>query len=509
MVARHLIPAGRVRRLAVLPAAALLLAGSIGPVAGAPGSKGGGGGAGGSGPTFTTFSLAATPPQAVGTTCPGATPAAEARCTNNASEPMIRAGLDGTFWAASENGVTSGTIAWKSTDGGRHYASLAGPNDASQTQDSGFAPGGGDTDVAVATARNPSGNFNVYVASLTLANISVSTSTDNGASWALNPVSASVPGDDREWIAADGASKVCLSYHDIYANYWVNCSADAGATFGTPASAFDADHLWMGDNNSSGNLAIDPASHAIYQTFSGPSNVLDTTGCGGFACLNTVYMAVSTDGGQSFTDRVVYVNPDKTVAYGAQFTQVSVDAAGNVYSVFSDHHNVYYAWSADHGVHWTAPRQVNKAPSATAIMPWSVAGAAGKVDIVWYGTSYYDGVNPPDSYPATAAWYVYFAQSLNATSSKASFSQAAATPIIHYGGVCLSGIACTGNRDLYDDFGVAVNPLTGLASIVYSDDQYRSDALNVSAASCSPANTNTSSCDHTAISTQLTGKGIN
>jgi hypothetical protein len=469
----------------------------------------GGGGAGGSTTAFTTFGLAATPPQAVGSVCPGATPAALAKCSNRAAEPMIRAGANGTFWAASENGVTSGTIAWKSTDSGRHYATLPGPNDASQTQDQGVAPGGGDVDIAVATARNASGNYNVYLSSLTLANVSVSTSTDNGGSWSLNPVSAAVPGDDREWIAADGASKVCLSYHDLYANYWINCSTDAGATFTQLASAFDANHLWMGDNNSSGNLAIDPASHAIYQTFSGPSNVADTTGCGGFSCLNTVYVAVSTNGGQSFTDQVVYTNPDKNVAYGAQFTQVSVDAAGNVYSVFTDHHNVYYSWSSDHGSHWSAPRQVNKAPSNTAIMPWSVAGAAGKIDIVWYGTSYYDGVNPPDSYPDSAAWYVYFAQSVNATSARASFSQQAATPIIHYGGACLSGVTCTGNRDLYDDFGVAINPLTGLASIVYSDDQYRNDATNTPDAGCTAADNNTGSCDHTSIATQVSGKGIN
>jgi len=47
-------------------------------------------------------------------------------------------------------------------------------------------------------------------------------------------------------------------------------------------------------------------------------------------------------------------------------------------------------------------------------------------------------------------------------------------------------VGCTGNRDLYDDFGVAVNPTTGLASIVYSDDQ--------------PGNTG--AADHTAVATQ-------
>ena len=501
-------PFGSARlRAAALPAAVVLLAASIAPVV-ARGTGAGGGGGGG--PTFATFSLAATPPQTVGTTCPAATPSAQLACTNVASEPMIRAGLDGTFWAASENGVTSGTIAWKSTDAGRHYATLPGPNDASGTQDQGFAPGGGDVDIAVAPVRNAAGTYNVYVSSLTLANISVSTSANNGASWTLNPVGAAVPGDDREWIAADGASKVCVSYHDVPENLWVNCSTDAGATFTQLASAFDSAHAaFLIDNNSSGNLQIDPKSHVIYQTFSGASNLADTVGCGGFTCLDTVYMAVSTDGGQSFTDHVVYTNPDHNVAYGSQFTQVSIDAAGNVYSVFSDGHNVFYAWSGNHGTTWSAPRQVNKAPSNTAIMPWSVAGAAGKIDIAWYGTSYSDPASTADSFPDTATWSVYFAQSLNATSAKASFSQVAATPVIHLGGVCLSGIACTGNRDLYDDFGIAANPLTGLASIVYSDDQYRSDATNTSNAGCTAAGNNTSSCDHTAIATQLSGKGIN
>jgi hypothetical protein len=490
--------------LAILGAAAVLAA-AVAPGVIAAGGRGGGGGGGGSTTTFATFSLAGTPPAPVGTVCPGA----GALCVNGAAEPAIRATLGGAFYASSENGVTSGTIAWKSTDGGRHYQSLPGPNDASQTQESGFAPGGGDTDVAVAPVKNGSGNYNVYVSSLTLASVSVSTSTNNGASWTLNALGADVIGDDREWIAADGASKVCLSYHDAAANMWVNCSNDAGASFTQIADAFDTAHAFLIDSNSSGNLAIDPRSHVIYQTFSGPSSAADTVACGGFTCLNVVYMAVSTDGGASFTDRVVYTNPDNTVAYGSQFTNVSIDAAGNVYSVFTDGNDTFYAWSSDQGSDWSAPVKVNQGPSATAIMPWAVAGAAGKLDIVWYGTSFDDGVTTPDSYPDSAAWYVYFAQNLNATGRKVAFTQVAATPIIHFGGVCLSGIACTGNRDLYDDFGVAVNPLTGLASIVYSDDQYRNDANNVSRSGCTAADNNTGSCDHTAIATQLTGKGLN
>src|SRR5260221_383577 len=94
---------------------------------------------------------------------------------------------------------------------------------------------------------------------------------------------------------------------------------------------------------------------------------------------------------------VVGEGPNTQVSYNHNFTNVSIDKAGNVYSVFSDNHNIYYSFSTNQGTSWTGPFQVNKPPSATAIYPWSVANGAGHLDIVWYGTSYYDGVNPPDN----------------------------------------------------------------------------------------------------------------
>jgi hypothetical protein len=106
-----------------------------------------------------------------------------------------------------------------------------------------FGPGGGDTDLATATGKNSQGNYNVYVESLSLADVTVSTSTNNGKSWSLDITSASVPGDDRPWIAADGASKVCISYHDIATfNIDVNCSTDSGATFTQVGDAIDTAH---------------------------------------------------------------------------------------------------------------------------------------------------------------------------------------------------------------------------------------------------------------------------
>ncbi len=449
---------------------------------------------------FTNYELGSTP----GTTCPNAL----ANCYNFAAEPAIRADNSGNFYASSENGLTGGTVAWKSTDAGLHYITLQSPNSASAGSMQ-FSPAGGDTDLAVASLLNGNGFYNVYVASLALTNVYVSTSSDGGSTWLLNPTGASVPGDDRPWIAAEGTGKVCVSYHSITAtnDIFVTCSTDAGTTFAQTGNAFDPNHLWLASfQNEIGNLAIDPNSHNIYQSLSGIASASETT------CLNcslhAVWLAVSTDGGLTFTDHAVYVNPDTSVFYGHQFVNVSIDQAGNIYVIFSDDHNLYYSFSTDHGTTWSAPSQINQTPSSTAIMPWSVAGAAGKLDVVWYGTSYYHAGTSPDNYPSSAAWYVFFAQNLQATTPGSQFSQTTATPIVHYGGVCESGVTCSGNRDLYDDFGVAASPTTGLASIIYSDDQYSNTPTQPAGPGCTSSRSNTSYCDSTNIATQTSGTGI-
>src|SRR6266699_2942342 len=286
---------------------------------------------------FTNFELGDfNPPGAPGTVCPQSTESQA--CTNYAAEPAIRADPAGNFYASSEHGLGGGTDAWRSSDGGQHYVTLVSPNAVSQSNNTGFAPGGGDTDLAVAPVKNSAGNYNVYVASLNLANVDVSTSTNKGNTWALNPTSATIPGDDREWIAADQASKVCISYHDIATfNIDVNCSFDAGTTFTQLGEAFDTNHAWLAENNMIGNLVIDPATHIVYQTFSGIANANEVACSQAGTCgYHVVWVAVSTDGGKTFTDNMVYDNPNTTVSYGHQFVNLSIDKAGNLYSVYSN-----------------------------------------------------------------------------------------------------------------------------------------------------------------------------
>jgi hypothetical protein len=467
----------------------------------------------------------------VGTSCPGA---GASKCWNIAAEPAIRADGAGNFYATSENGLGTGTEAWKSTDGGRHYVTLPSPDATSQTNTTGFAPGGGDTDLAVGDDANKAGVYPVHVATLSLLNVDVANSQDGGQTFTLDPKAATISGDDREWIAADdshqsplglpleGGDKVCISYHDVETyNINVDCSYDGGTTFTQHAvpGAIDTSHAFLIDNNEIGNLAIardtyegdgTNGNHNIYQVFSGPQDLAGTTACGtAGTCYNAVWIAVSKDGGQTFTDHLVHAASNINTSYGHQFVNVSVDRKGNIYVVYTDDHNMYYSYSRNQGTTWHGPYRINVSPANTAIFPWSVAGDAGKIDVVYYGTSYYKSGTPPDSYPNSAAWHVYMAQNTNVFGDPTGFVQQAASPINHYGGVCEGGVSCTGNRDLYDDFGVAASPITGLASIVYSDDQYRSNnANNPNSPSCTAATTNTGSCDHTAFATQLSGPGL-
>ncbi|HTD19651.1 MAG TPA: hypothetical protein VK667_08990, partial [Ktedonobacteraceae bacterium] len=299
---------------------------------------------------------------------------------------------------------------------------------------------------------------------------------------------------------------------------FVDCSLDGGTTFTTLANAFDLGHVafFAGYNNVIGNLAIDPHNHFIYQVFSSINNdPLELAGCNISCHVHVVWIAVSIDGGMTFADYPVYNNPNNSVDYGHQFINVSVDKAGNIYVVYDDDHNMFYSFSTNFGRSFSGPFQVNKTPSNTAIFPWSSAGNAGQLDIVWYGTSFYNGVDHPDTYPDTAGWYVYFAQNLNALTPNSPFTQVAVSGIIHYGGVCEAGVTCSGNRDLLDDFGVAASPTSGKAAIIYTSDQYLNTAAEPATRRtsgsyvCTPALTNTVDCSHTDIAIQTGGSTVN
>jgi hypothetical protein len=273
-------------------------------------------------------------------------------------------------------------------------------------------------------------------------------------------------------------------------------------------------------DNEIGNIAVDPATGNVYQVFAGcPPSPTQIVTCSAF---NTAYMAVgvptTVNGGTTltFTDDVIYQSPSTATGFDNNFPAVAVDKAGNVYATWSDDQNVFLAYSTDHGQKWSAPKKVNHGTAtATAIYPWITAGNAGEVDVVYYATpagANYQTCGQTGTYNCdNEPWSVFFSQNLRVLKN-GTWTQATVTPVVHYGGVCQGGISCTSNgndnRDLFDDFGVAASPATGLASITYSDDQYADNTGTPNSGECTAAQNNTSTCDHTDYATQTSGSGI-
>ena len=95
------------------------------------------------------------------------------------------------------------------------------------------------------------------------ASITVSTSSDGGTTWSKNVTSATIPGDDREWIAADQATKVCVSYHDIATDARVQQALQDG--YGPAPAGVALVDLWVGGlaESGSGSTFIGPTFKAI------------------------------------------------------------------------------------------------------------------------------------------------------------------------------------------------------------------------------------------------------
>jgi hypothetical protein len=93
-------------------------------------------------------------------------------------------------------------------------------------------------------------------------------------------------------------------------------------------------------------------------------------------------------------------------------------------------------------------------------MPWLAATSAG-VDLVYYGAETAPGPGSQQTFR------VYFVQDV--ASSATGWGSPQRLFKVHLGPVCEEGFSCSGDRQLYDDFGVDTDSL-GWAHIAYSHD---------------------------------------
>ena len=391
----------------------------------------------------------------------GATVGASGCGTNGDGEPAIHVSRANTLVLGSERGLGGGSDAWRqlNTTAGPGVSACSLQYTGQPNAVGGVGASGGDIDLAFGSALNSAGTYTVYVASLNGGSVSVAHSSDNGATYTNVPVQGGLPGDDREWIAAYGADTSLLTFHDVATNdIDVLRSTNGGSTY-TQVSEAIPETDYKAGNNELGNIVIDHRNASpvaggfwAYQSFVAPSS---DPGLLGSAAFNEAFVAVSNDGGSTWSDQPVPCSTSNT-DLDHNFPNVSVDPAGNIWTAWSDDTNVYTAVSRDHGATWTCSPKVST-NTAQAIFPWLVATSSG-VDLVYYGA------------PTTGksqTWSVYFAQ--DPTGSATGWGTPSPVVTVHSGSICESGVTCNGGRQLFDDFGVDTDQ-SGWAHIAYSHD---------------------------------------
>ncbi len=385
-------------------------------------------------------------------------------------EPLVHIDQAGNIWETGPWGFSTaqGFVA-RSTDSGDSFH-IVSPNGLRPNP----APaGGGDSDIITDDQGT------AYFADLEgLAHIGVAVSNDQGNSWRENFVAAMSPVDDRQWLAIDNGpgagvldNTVFLSYRQIPGGSQVLSSpGSTGPTDAVGGLVYTnaATTTFVGAGAPCGRLTFDPVLRNLY-----------------LPCVQGNHIHVSKAHVNPGQRNMLAFSPTDTPAspggsIGNLFASLTTDQAGNVYVAWIDttNNNVYLTVSTNAGTSWSTPLQVNGDPANTNIMPWAVAGAAGTVDIVFYGT---DTRGDPNNFPSwlnnrvaatSVKWFVYFTQVQAATTLTPSIYQVKASEHpTDYGQICTGGLGCTtsgGDRTLADFFSVALDA-NGAARIVLND----------------------------------------
>ena len=397
-------------------------------------------------------------------------------------EPSLQDDGRGHVYVTSPNGLgstnNSGVQIWSSMDGGKSFDS---------GKPIGALFGGGDSDILADK------DGNLWAADLAGTHANIVKSTDNGKTWGTAVVTGF--SDDREWLTSLGNNTLILTYHDLATNAPVIYqSSDGGATWlpsgfahtGQMIPPTDPFFLDTKCNTLVGKPVVD-GSGAIYVLINATTIVTDVEGgCAGPpATMERFYIAVSTDGGVTFTTHLASdlsaaaTGLSGTGTWGHVFNQLGIDAAGNLYIDASGTLDGslplqnYLLVSTDKGLTWSKPLATDASPNAQ-LFPAIALGQAGQVAV-----GYYQGAKP-DHHDSASNYQFVVDQTLDATDAHPSFTHTVlklkeGTTTVHPAGICTDGIFCGtpasggGNRNLADFESMTVDPTGHLEIIIPAD----------------------------------------
>lgn len=412
-------------------------------------------------------------------------------------EPSIRSDAKGNVYPAGIRGVPAGVDVWRfgpnafcprfnfydddqfpigdppalASNPGAGYVWLGQPDGIFVTEGEGSPDaGGGDIELAVNPIAGMAGEHNLSMVSLTLANITSSHDpATRGNNFTLaNPVAATVPLDDRQWIDAYGEKTVYLYYRTLatLTGLILNKSVDGGQTFIAGTNVVNPLGL------TPGWIAVDkrnaPAGPALIYMSGQNSSELRV-----FRCSDT--MPGSILGVVTCNAGVVV---DNTMSHGHIFDPVAVGNNGDVYVAWSNNKDIFYSVSTDYDTNPTSPTFSQPIQVTTAgvggmpafnFFPWITAGDDGRIGIVWYGTTNGATTNADND----AEWKAFYAFTSNAKATTPSLLWLPASDhVIHKSNVSQAGLSTDAavNRNLIDFFEVAHDPRDGAAIIAFGDD---------------------------------------
>lgn len=344
-------------------------------------------------------------------------------------EPSIKVDQAGAIYVAGVCCVGRGSPAWYSNDDGKTFDYLPSPGGA---RENGVAAEG---DFVLDDADN------VYFTDTWLPSLFVSKWSNHGNTWEYTKASESilVGLNDRPWPVYSRGTIHLYINHASHIEVWR--SKDGGLTWEGTFQTLPAQRYWPG------NVAADRRTDDVY---------LFGEGDGG--CATRMCAAVSHDAGNTWAEKVV--GPAPRGAVSAFMVSADVDAAGNVYGVYSDTNatgcDVYLAVSSDRGETWKQYR-VNPALGC-ATFPWVAAGDDGRVAVNWYYTTSKKGQN---AVPATAEWKEQAAVITDAASDSPTITYGTLDRVVHKGPL---------NRDLWDFQQIALGP-DGRFHIAFVEDE--------------------------------------
>ncbi len=378
-------------------------------------------------------------------------------------EPIMATDSKHNIYISSIIGFSNHTsLLWKSEDGGESF-DLLRTNTVPTLQRPGLTAGGGDSALIVGPpAPGYKDDTLVFIDLEGLASFGTSTSFDGGNTFVNDNVFASgnQPIGDRQW----GGHWRDPSGVDHYYNFFNGLAGRTAAenpglesSFGVPEYAIiettDYGKTWTDwkrgvsryeGRSRPGPLMVDKKTGDLMLTWT--INKTGNVGGAGFTRCTQAKVC---------TDTVVATTPNydtnNTFVTGAR------DRAGNLYVAGSaiprgalkpatTPTRIYMASSRNLGKTWTKPVVVSGSLPA-ASMPTIVAGDAGRVSIVYYGTP-----TKGDPNFNSGPWHVYLSQSLNALSAKPAFAQTRVSEHTnHINPICTAGTACAADPNRSND----------------------------------------------------------